>query len=114
VVRWAAFSCLLVPVVLTVYGTSFVGAVAAALGLAAVTAVCRLLLRHSERAAAELRSEELRAAELRAEELRAAELRAAELRAEEARAAGARAGERSAPGREEAGRTDGSLSPPGP
>ncbi|MGW6687732.1 hypothetical protein [Streptomyces sp. NPDC054961] len=51
VVRWAAFSCLLVPVVLVVYGTSFGGAAVATLGLAAVTAACRVLLRHSERAA---------------------------------------------------------------
>lgn len=50
VIRWAAFSCLLVPVVLVGYGTSFGGAVAAALGLAAVTIVCRALLRRSERA----------------------------------------------------------------
>lgn len=48
VVRWAAFSCLLVPVVLVVYGTSFGGAAVATLGLAAVTAACRVLLRHSE------------------------------------------------------------------
>ncbi|MFJ6485692.1 hypothetical protein ACIQK6_37015 [Streptomyces sp. NPDC091682] len=48
VVRWAAFSCLLVPVVLVVYGTSFGGAAVATLGLLAVTAVCRVLLRHSE------------------------------------------------------------------
>ncbi|MEV6687215.1 hypothetical protein AB0N28_18015 [Streptomyces sp. NPDC051130] len=61
VVRWAAFSCLLVPVVLVVYGTSFGGAAVATLGLAAVTAACRVLLRHSEkaeRAAARIRSEE--------------------------------------------------------
>ncbi|MET9464950.1 hypothetical protein ABZY44_09000 [Streptomyces sp. NPDC006544] len=51
VVRWAAFSCLLVPVVLVVYGTSFGGAAVATLGLAAVTAACRVLLRHSEKAA---------------------------------------------------------------
>ncbi|MGW2559035.1 hypothetical protein ACWCXB_07250 [Streptomyces sp. NPDC001514] len=52
VVRWGAFSCLLVPVVLVAYGTSVGGAAAVALGLAAVTAVCRVLLRRSERAAA--------------------------------------------------------------
>ncbi|QDY76862.1 hypothetical protein [Streptomyces qinzhouensis] len=52
VVRWAAFSCLLVPVVLVVYGASVGGAATAALGLAAVTAACRVLLRHSERNAA--------------------------------------------------------------
>nr|WSX51749.1 hypothetical protein OG409_24185 [Streptomyces sp. NBC_00974] len=51
VVRWAAFSCLLVPVVLVVYGTSFGGAAVATIGLVAVTAACRALLRHSERAA---------------------------------------------------------------
>ncbi|GAA2662090.1 hypothetical protein [Streptomyces vastus] len=52
VVRWAAFSCVLVPVVLVAYGTSLAGAAGAALGLAAVTAVCRALLRRSERFAA--------------------------------------------------------------
>jgi hypothetical protein len=51
VVRWAAFSCVVVPVVLVVYGTSVGGAAAAALGLAAVTAACRVLLRQSERSA---------------------------------------------------------------
>ncbi|WP_244258256.1 hypothetical protein [Streptomyces sp. Tu 2975] len=56
VVRWGAFSCLLVPVVLVVYGTSVGGAAAAALGLAAVTAACRVLLRHSERTAARCRA----------------------------------------------------------
>ncbi|MCX4823280.1 hypothetical protein OG883_26010 [Streptomyces sp. NBC_01142] len=55
-VRWAAFSCVLVPVVLVVYGTSVGGAAAAALGLAAVTAACRVLLRHSERTAARARA----------------------------------------------------------
>ncbi|MFD9867057.1 hypothetical protein ACFXI8_25225 [Streptomyces niveus] len=49
VVRWAAFSCLLVPVVLVVFGTSVGGAAVPALGLLAVTAACRLLLRRSER-----------------------------------------------------------------
>lgn len=58
VVRWAAFSCVLVPVVLVVYGTSVGGAAAAALGLAAVTAACQVLLRHSERAAARARADE--------------------------------------------------------
>lgn len=52
VVRWAAFSCVLVPVVLVWYGTSLAGAAGAALGLAAVTAACRILLRQSERVAA--------------------------------------------------------------
>ncbi|MET9438829.1 hypothetical protein [Streptomyces sp. NPDC006551] len=49
VVRWAVFCCVLVPVVLVVYGTSLGGAAGAALGLVAVTAVCRVLLRRSER-----------------------------------------------------------------
>ncbi|WEO97253.1 hypothetical protein A6P39_026370 [Streptomyces sp. FXJ1.172] len=52
VIRWAAFSCVLVPVVLVWYGTSLAGAAGAALGLAAVTAACRILLRESERGAA--------------------------------------------------------------
>ncbi|MEU3549025.1 hypothetical protein [Streptomyces longwoodensis] len=51
-IRWAAFSCVLVPVVLLWYGSSPAGAMGTALGLAAVTAVCRLLLRRSERGAA--------------------------------------------------------------
>ncbi|MFF4490801.1 hypothetical protein ACFY0F_30760 [Streptomyces sp. NPDC001544] len=51
VVRWAAFSCVLVPVVLLWYGTSLAGAAGTALGLAAVTGVCRILLRRSERCA---------------------------------------------------------------
>ncbi|MET9959002.1 hypothetical protein ABZ128_07900 [Streptomyces sp. NPDC006326] len=50
VVRWAAFSCLLVPVVLVIYGTSFGGAAVATFGLAAVTAACRAMLRCSEKA----------------------------------------------------------------
>ena len=52
VVRWAAFSCVLVPVALLWYGTSLAGAAGTALGLAAVTTACRLLLRRSERRAA--------------------------------------------------------------
>ncbi|MEU9453699.1 hypothetical protein [Streptomyces sp. NPDC048277] len=52
VIRWAAFSCALVPVVLLWYGTSPAGAAGTALGLAAVTAACRFLLRRSECAAA--------------------------------------------------------------
>ncbi|WP_371580065.1 hypothetical protein [Streptomyces sp. NBC_01314] len=52
VVRWAAFSCVLVPVVLVWYGTSLAGATGTALGLAAVTGACRVLLRQSERGAA--------------------------------------------------------------
>ncbi|MFF7048244.1 hypothetical protein ACFY94_07780 [Streptomyces griseorubiginosus] len=58
VVRWAVFSCALVPVVLLWYGTSLAGAAGTALGLAAVTAVCRILLRQSERGAARLHAEE--------------------------------------------------------
>ncbi|GGP92549.1 hypothetical protein GCM10010215_17900 [Streptomyces virginiae] len=58
VVRWAAFSCLLVPVVLVVYGTSVGGAAVATLGLFVVTAACLVLLRQSERAAARVRAEE--------------------------------------------------------
>ncbi|MDH6215919.1 hypothetical protein [Streptomyces pseudovenezuelae] len=58
VVRWAAFSCVLVPVVLLWYGGSLAGAAGTALGLAAVTAVCRLLLRQSERGAAQMRAAE--------------------------------------------------------
>ncbi|MER6034965.1 hypothetical protein ABT133_13785 [Streptomyces sp. NPDC001835] len=53
VIRWAAFSCVLVPVVLLWYGTSFAGAAGTAFGLAAVTAACRVLLRRSERCAAQ-------------------------------------------------------------
>jgi len=57
-VRWAAFSCVLVPVVLVLYGTSLGGAAGTALGLAAVTGVCRVLLRQSERGAARMPAEE--------------------------------------------------------
>ncbi|MFG2647150.1 hypothetical protein [Streptomyces sp. NPDC048436] len=56
--RWAAFSCVLVPVVLVGYGTSLAGAAGSALGLVAVTGVCRLLLRQSERGAARLIEEQ--------------------------------------------------------
>ncbi|GAA3061592.1 hypothetical protein GCM10017562_28420 [Streptomyces roseofulvus] len=49
VVRWAVFCCALVPLVLVAFGTSLGGAGGAALGLAAVTAACRLLLRRAER-----------------------------------------------------------------
>ncbi|MFE1246443.1 hypothetical protein [Streptomyces sp. NPDC058735] len=59
VVRWAVFSCLLVPVVLLCCGTSLAGAAGAALGLAAVTCACRFLLGQSERGAARLAAEEL-------------------------------------------------------
>lgn len=51
-VRWAAFSCVLVPVVLLWYGASLAGATGTALGLAAVTGACRVLLRRSEQCAA--------------------------------------------------------------
>ncbi|CAL9310393.1 hypothetical protein [Streptomyces sp. SudanB182_2057] len=52
VIRWAAFSCVLVPVVLLWNGTSPAGAAGTAPGLTAVTAACGLLLRRSERCAA--------------------------------------------------------------
>lgn len=52
VVRWAVFGCLLVPAVLLAHGDSAGGAVTVALGLAAVTMACRVLLRRSARAAA--------------------------------------------------------------
>ncbi|MFE9441055.1 hypothetical protein ACFYO2_19055 [Streptomyces sp. NPDC006602] len=58
VVRWAAFSCVLVPVVLLWYGSSLAGAAGTALSLAAVTAACRILLRQSELGAARLLDEE--------------------------------------------------------
>ncbi|MEV0091718.1 hypothetical protein [Streptomyces sp. NPDC050738] len=58
VVRWAAFSCVLVPVVLVVYGTGFTPALLAALGLAAVTVSVRLLLLRSERTAAQIAAEQ--------------------------------------------------------
>ncbi len=58
VVRWAVFSCVLVPLVLLWYGTSLAGATGTALGLAAVTAACRVLLRRSERGTARLLAEE--------------------------------------------------------
>ncbi|MGW4052235.1 hypothetical protein ACWENA_15525 [Streptomyces sp. NPDC004779] len=48
-VRWAVFCCALVPLVLVAFGTSLGGAGGAALGLASVTAACRLLLRRAER-----------------------------------------------------------------
>jgi len=59
VVRWAAFCCVLVPTVLVWYGTPLPAAISTALGLAAVTAACRALLRQSERGAARLRAEEI-------------------------------------------------------
>lgn len=55
VIRWSAFSCAVVPAVLLWYGTSPSGAAGTALGLAAVTGVCRALLRRSERGAARMR-----------------------------------------------------------
>ncbi|OIJ88102.1 hypothetical protein [Streptomyces colonosanans] len=58
VVRWAAFSCVLVPVVLVYYGTSPAGAISTMLGLTTVTGVCRALLRESERGAAQVTAEE--------------------------------------------------------
>ncbi|WP_413809328.1 hypothetical protein [Streptomyces sp. OE57] len=54
VIRWAAFSCAVVPVVLLMCGLPFGAALGAAAGLAAVTAASRALLRHSERTAARL------------------------------------------------------------
>ncbi|WRZ92763.1 hypothetical protein OHB54_29170 [Streptomyces sp. NBC_01007] len=66
VVRWAAFSCVLVPVVLLWYGTSLAGASGTALGLAAVTGVCLVLLRQSERGAALLAEEQRGASRPRA------------------------------------------------
>jgi len=56
-VRWAAFSCVLVPVVLVSSGTSLAGAISAMLGLTTVTGACRVLLRESERGAARLMAE---------------------------------------------------------
>jgi hypothetical protein len=57
--RWAAFSCLLVPpLVLVLYGSSAAGTAGAVLGLAAITVACRMLLRQSERGAAQLHSEQ--------------------------------------------------------
>ncbi|TPQ23026.1 hypothetical protein [Streptomyces sporangiiformans] len=58
VIRWAAFSCVLVPLVLVGYGTSLAAAAGAALGLAAVTGACRVLLRRSERGTPRLLAEE--------------------------------------------------------
>ncbi|WP_223864661.1 hypothetical protein [Streptomyces sp. 5-10] len=54
VIRWAAFSCAVVPVVLLLCGSPFGAALGAAAGLAAVTAASRALLRHAERTAARL------------------------------------------------------------
>ncbi|MEV4435281.1 hypothetical protein [Streptomyces sp. NPDC049555] len=57
VVRWAAFSCALVPVVLLMCGQSFGGAAGTAAGLVALTCVCHALLRQSERTAARVSTE---------------------------------------------------------
>ncbi|MBL1098011.1 hypothetical protein JK363_15285 [Streptomyces sp. 205] len=54
VIRWASFSCAVVPLVLLMCGLPFGAALAAAAGLAVVTAASRALLRHSERVAARL------------------------------------------------------------
>ncbi|MCU7702937.1 hypothetical protein ACGILS_19765 [Streptomyces albidoflavus] len=51
-VRWAAFGCVLAPVVLVVYGASAGGVMWVAPVLAAVTGICRLLLRRAERGGA--------------------------------------------------------------
>ena len=58
VVRWAAFSCVLVPVVLLICGQSFGGAAGTAAGLVALTCACRALLRQSERSAARMAAEQ--------------------------------------------------------
>ncbi|MEU3354672.1 hypothetical protein [Streptomyces sp. NPDC037389] len=58
VVRWAAFSCALVPVVLLMCGQSFGGAAGTAAGLVALTCVCHGLLRQSERTAAKVSAEQ--------------------------------------------------------
>ncbi|MEU6368210.1 hypothetical protein ABZ876_21300 [Streptomyces sp. NPDC046931] len=52
VIRWACFTCVLVPVVLVWSGTSVAGAISATLGLTAITWACRALLRQCERGAA--------------------------------------------------------------
>ncbi|MEU2854296.1 hypothetical protein ACFZB6_02475 [Streptomyces syringium] len=58
VVRWAAFSCVLVPIVLLMCGQSFGGAAGTAAGLVAVTCACHALLRQSERSAARVAAEQ--------------------------------------------------------
>ncbi|MFI1971773.1 hypothetical protein [Streptomyces cinnamoneus] len=58
VVRWAAFSCALVPVVLLMCGQSLGGAAGTAAGLVALTCACRALLRQSERTAARALAEQ--------------------------------------------------------
>ncbi|MFD7501167.1 hypothetical protein ACWC5C_36860 [Streptomyces sp. NPDC001700] len=52
VIRWSAFGCAVVPAVLLLCGSPLSGAAGAAVGLAAVTAASRSLLRYYERAAA--------------------------------------------------------------
>ncbi|MFJ7900573.1 hypothetical protein ACIQ6V_08760 [Streptomyces sp. NPDC096198] len=52
VVRWAVFTCALVPAVLVWNGIPAPGAISATLGLAAVTWACRTLLRRAEHGAA--------------------------------------------------------------
>ncbi|KPC64941.1 hypothetical protein [Streptomyces chattanoogensis] len=59
VVRWGAFSCVVVPCVLIMSGGSVGGAAGAAAGLAAVTCASRALLRQSERTAARVRVREV-------------------------------------------------------
>ncbi|KAB1986724.1 hypothetical protein F8144_20550 [Streptomyces triticiradicis] len=59
VARWAAFGCVLVPAVLLWCGGSLADAARTALGLAAATGTCVVLLRRSERGAA-LLADELR------------------------------------------------------
>ncbi|MCX4908483.1 hypothetical protein [Streptomyces sp. NBC_00878] len=77
-IRWAAFSCVLVPVVLVGYGTSLAGTAGTALGLAAVTGACRVLLRRSERGVARLHRSERGVARLHRSERSAARLRTEE------------------------------------
>ncbi|GHF36307.1 hypothetical protein GCM10010218_17290 [Streptomyces mashuensis] len=57
VVRWSAFSCALVPVVLLMCGQSFGGAAGTAAGLVGLTCACHALLRQSERTAARVSAE---------------------------------------------------------
>ncbi|MGX7759304.1 hypothetical protein ACWQ06_11650 [Streptomyces angustmyceticus] len=58
VMRWSAFSCALVPLVLIISGVSWAPAAGTAAGLAAVICSCRALLRQSERTAARIRVRE--------------------------------------------------------
>ncbi|MGW1377134.1 hypothetical protein ACWD6P_23100 [Streptomyces sp. NPDC002446] len=55
VVRWGAFGCALVPLVLIVSGAPWAGAAGTGAGLVAVTCACRALLRRSERSGARAR-----------------------------------------------------------